>query len=278
MIPPADGLSVQPAEKTTDESIEIELFNHIIKRMPTPPMSSVASPLTVTMLTNPESQAAEEYRRLCFNVEWGLKETLSGPCRAILVTSALPNEGKTLTAINLAFTLARNHKVLLLDANFRKPSIHQAFGVEPGPGLSDMLERQIPPHLYAPSESQNLTILTAGMGGWHPADLLSSKLMTQFIESLKGSSYFEYAIFDVPPVSLIPDSSIIASKVDGIAWVIRELHTDKEVVRSALERVTNPAILGVVLNRSEHQSLSKKYGKIWKEYQYASWRKSSKKQ
>ena len=282
MISPADGLSMQHADETArqgelDESSEIELFNHIIKRMPTPPMASVVSPLIVTMLTNPESQAAEEYRRLCFNVEWGLKETLSGPCRTILVTSALPNEGKTLTAINLAFTLARNHRVLLLDANFRKPSIHQAFGVEPGPGLSDMLERQVPPHLYFPLESPNLTILSAGMGGWHPADLLSSKPMTQFLESLKGSSSFEYAILDVPPVSLIPDSSIIASKVDGITWVIRELHTDKEAVRSALERVTNPAILGVVLNRSEHQSLSKKYGKIWKEYQYASWRKSTEK-
>jgi len=260
-----------------DESLEIDLFNHTIKRMPTPPTTSIESRLMVTMLTNPESQAAEEYRRLCFNVEWGLKETLSGPCRTILVTSALPDEGKTLTAINLAATLARNHKVLLLDANFRKPSIHKAFGLEPGPGLSDMLERQTVPSVYFSSESPNLSILPAGQAGWHPADLLSSKPMTQFIESLKGSSYFEYAILDVPPVSLIPDASIIASKVDGIVWVIRELHTEKEVVRSALERVTNPAILGVVLNRSEHQSLSKKYGKIWKEYQRASWRQSSEK-
>ncbi len=265
------------AEETHDyhESIEIELFDHLIKRMPTPPASSTESHLMVTMLTNPESQAAEEYRRLCFNVEWGLKETLSGPCRTILVTSALPNEGKTLTAINLASTLARNHKVLLLDANFRKPSLHQAFGVEAGPGLSDMLERQTTPQLYFASESPNLTILPAGIGGWHPADLLSSKPMTQFLESIKGSSYFEYTILDVPPVSLIPDSSIIASKVDGIVWVIWELHTDKEVVRSALERITNPAILGVVLNRSEQRSLSKKYGKMWKEYQRAPWRKSS---
>lgn len=257
-----------------DEPVEIELFNYTIKRMPTPPTASVESRLMVTMLTNPESQAAEEYRRLCFNVEWGLKETLSGPCRTILVTSALPNEGKTLTAINLASTLARNHKVLLLDANFRKPSIHHAFGLEPGPGISDMLEHQLCPSVYFSPESPNLNILPAGIGGWHPADLLSSKPMTLFLESIKGSSYFEYAVLDVPPVSLIPDSSIIASKVDGIVWVIEELHTDKDVVRSALERITNPAILGVVLNRSEHHSLSKKYGKIWKEYQRAPWRQS----
>ena len=260
-------------EEAAPESLEIELAGRIMKRIPTPPSTNTSSRLIVTMFTNPKSQAAEEYRRLCFNVEWGLKETLSGPCRTILVTSALPNEGKTLTSINLALTLARTHRVLLVDSNFRKPSIHQAFGIEASPGLADFLEHQVTPQLYYPPESPNLTVFTSGIGGWHPADLLTSNPMTQFVESVKSSSFFEFAVFDVPPVSLIPDSSIIASKVDGIVWVIWELSTAKEAVRQALARVTNPAILGVVLNRSEQRALPKKYDKIWREYQHPSLRK-----
>ncbi|PID58303.1 hypothetical protein CSB45_04350 [candidate division KSB3 bacterium] len=250
-----------------DDPAEIELFDTTVERIPTPLEPNSHLSMVLTMLTNPTSYAAEEYRRLCFNVEWGLKEALSGPCKSIMVTSALPNEGKTVTALNLASTLARNHRVLLVDANFRKAAVHEVFEIPQKPGLSDMLEQAIRPKLYFPPDSPNLSILPAGGSATHPADALSSKQMYRFIDSIKGSSYFEYAIFDVPPVSLIPDSSIIASQLDGIVWIIWELNTAKEVVRLALSRITNPSILGVVLNRSEQQVLPRKYGKLWKEYQ-----------
>jgi len=247
---------------------EVELFNRVIKRVPIPPASKFSSGLLmVTMLTNPESRAAEEYRRLCFNVEWGLKEALSGSCKTIMVTSALPAEGKTIAALNLATTLARNHRVLLIDTNFRNPAIHRVFGIPQGLGLSDMLANNTTPDLYVSEGSPNLSILPAGLTLTHPADLLSSIHMDHFIESVKSSSYFTYAIFDVPPVSLIPDSSIIASKLEGIVWVIQELQTSKEIVRLALARVTNPAILGVVLNQSEQRALPRRYNKVWKDYQ-----------
>ena len=261
-LAPITELTMQKTEET-----EIELFEKILKRIQTPLSSKSDQSFMVTMLTNPDSQASEEYRRLCFNIEWGLKESLSGPCKTIMVTSALPNEGKTITALNLASTLARNHKVLLVDANFRKPSIHKAFGIPQAPGLSDMLEHHVTPQLFFSPESSNLSILPAGMGVGHPADLLSSRQMHLFIESIKSSPYFEYAIFDVPAVTLIPDSSIIASKLDGIVWVVWELRTSKEIVRLALARITNPTVLGVVLNRSERHPIPKKYNKVWKEYQ-----------
>ena len=247
---------------------EIELFHKIVKRVPAPHISKLPEGLRmVTMLTNPESPAAEEYRRLCFNVEWGVKEALAGPCKTIMTTSALPLEGKTITALNLATTLARNHKVLLIDANFRNPAIHQVFGIPQGPGLSDLLANNTTPDLYVAEGSPNLSILPAGLTLTYPADLLSSKPMSYFIEAVKSSVYFEYAIFDVPPASMIPDASIVASKLDGIVWVIQELHTSKEVVRLALTHITNPAILGVVLNKSEQRALPRKYDNIWKKYQ-----------
>ncbi|MCP4404269.1 MAG: hypothetical protein GY801_44050 [bacterium] len=264
------ALELQSPEETLEqsaESAEVELFDRIVKRVQTPAKPSSHLSMVLTMLTNPSSHAAEEYRRLCFNVEWGLKEALSGPCKTIMVTSALPDEGKTVTALNLASTLARNHKVLLIDANFRKSAIHEAFEIPKSPGLSDMIEHNLTPELYFPPDSPNLSILPAGGGHVHPADALSSKQMYHFIEAIKSSAHFEYAIFDVPPVSLIPDSSIIASQLDGIVWVVWELNTAKEVVRLALSRITNPSVLGVVLNRSEQQVLPKKYDKLWKEYQ-----------
>ena len=262
-----EALSTEENPVLSVEGDEVELFDKVVKRVKAPARPTSHLSMVLTMLTNPTSHAAEEYRRLCFNVEWGLKEALSGPCKTIMVTSALPNEGKTVTALNLASTLARNHRVLLVDANFRKAAIHEAFEIPQGPGLSDMIERNSSPELYFPPNSPNLSIFPAGTGDAHPADALSSKQMYRFIESMKGSTYFEYAIFDVPPVSLIPDSSIIASQLDGIVWVTWELNTAKEVVRLALSRITNPSILGVVLNRSEQQVLPKKYDKLWKEYQ-----------
>ncbi|GAK57420.1 polysaccharide biosynthesis protein, putative [Candidatus Vecturithrix granuli] len=258
---PAEDQSLQEIEHS-----EVELFDRIMKRIPSPHISKLDVLPIVTMLTNPESHAAEEYRRLCFNVEWGIKETLSGPCKTILVTSALPQEGKTITAINLASTLARNHQVLLVDVNFRNPEIHRAFGIPQESGLSDMLEHNITPHLFAPPGSPNLSLLPAGIALSHPADLLSSKLMHQFIDSVKSSPYFEYAIFDAPPTSQLPDASILASQVDGIVWVILELSTSKELVRLALSRITNPEILGVVLNYSEQRTFPRKYERIWKDY------------
>jgi len=254
----------EPVQEATDT--EVELFGRTVKRIQAPPPSKTADQLMLMMLTTPESQAAEEYRRLCFNVEWGLKESLSGPCKTIVITSALPDEGKTITAINLASTLARNHKVLLIDSNFRRPTLHKIFGIPQMPGLSDLLEHHNTPQVFFPVGSSNLSILPSGMGIGHPADLLSSKQMQMFIESVKSSSYFEYVIFDVPPATMIPDTSIIASKLDGIVWVIWELETAKETVRLALTRITNPAILGVVLNRSEQNVLPKRYHKIWKGY------------
>lgn len=265
MIEPPEPIQTLAVQNIEEQ--EVELFDKIVQRTVLPTISKTKDLYLVTMLTNPQSQAAEEYRRLCFNIEWGLKESFSGSCKTIMITSALPNEGKTITSINLAISLARNHKVLLIDCNFRHPGIHRAFNIPQDSGLSDLLGNNVIPRLFVPEESPNLSILTAGIMTGHPADLLSSKQMAAFIESVKGSSYFEYVIFDVPPATRIPDASIIASKLDGVVWVVWELGTDKEIVRLALTRVANPSILGVVLNRSEQRILPKRYDKIWKEYQ-----------
>ena len=246
---------------------EIELGEKIVKRVPLPQNSQLAAGMgAVTMLTNPDSPAAEEYRRLCFNVERCLKDDLLGSCKTVMVTSALPGEGKTLTALNLAATLAKNCKVLLVDANFRRPALHRVVGMPAEPGLSELIAQKTTPDLYVLESTPGLSMLAAGLALEHPADLLSSKPMSAFIEAVKNSSYFEYAIFDVPPVAFLPDASIIAAKLSGVVWVIWELQTSKEIVRLALTHITNPNLLGVVLNQSEQHAVPKKYAQVWKDY------------
>lgn len=239
---------------------EVELFNRTMKRLPIPihPKTSPES-FMVTMLTNPESLAAEEYRRLCFNIEWGVHASLASPCTTLIVTSALPGEGKTITALNLAMTLARNHRVLLIDANFRNPVVHQIFGIPAGPGFSDLLANDTTPNIYVPKSNPDLSIMQAGQSLAWPADLLGSTIMTEFMESLKHASSFDYAVFDVPPASYVPDTPIAASRVTGVVWVIQELSTSKNAVQSALTRITNPMLFGVVLNKSDQRRVPPKY-------------------
>jgi capsular exopolysaccharide synthesis family protein len=213
----------------------------------------------VTMLTNPESLAAEEYRRLCFNVEWGIRESMDTSCKTLAVMSAVPGEGKTITSINLAMTLARNHRVLLIDTNLRKPSIHRIFKIPQEQGVSDLIANRNTPNLYVPDGSPALSIMQAGLSLTWPADLLGSTIMTDFVESLKETAAFDYVVFDVPPAAYLPDAPIIASKVSGIVWVIQELRTSKDDVQTALRRITNLAMFGVVLNKSEQRIVHPKH-------------------
>ncbi len=242
------------------EDAEIELFNRTMKRLPIPrrPKTSPDA-FMMTMLTNPKSLAAEEYRRLCFNIEWGIHGSLASPCTTLIVTSALPGEGKSITALNLAMTLARNYRVLLIDANFRNPTMHLVFGIPAGPGFSDLIANNTTPNMYVPEDSPTLSIMQAGESLAWSADLLGSTIMTEFAESLKHASSFDYAIFDVPSSAYVPDAPIAASRVTGVVWVIQELSTSKDVVRSALTRITNPMLFGVVLNKSEQRHVPHKF-------------------
>lgn len=250
--PPQEEVEVPASEPLPDA--EIECFGRTMKRLPLPPRpQNAADSGVVTMLTNPESMAAEEYRRLSFNIERGVQASLASPCKTLVVTSALPGEGSTITAVNLAMTLARNYRVLLVDANFRAPSLQKIFGIPPGAGLSDLVAEGATPDLYVPHATPTLSILQAGLSLEWPSDILGAGTMTEFIESLKHASPFDYAVFDVPPASYLPDAPIVASQVTGVVWVIKELSTSKELVRAALTRIPNPMLFGVVLNKSEQR-------------------------
>ena len=144
-------------------------------------------------------------------------------------------------------------------ANFRNPALHSVFGIPPSHGLSDLIAAKTIPDLYVPTGSPTLSIMQAGLSLTWSADLLGSTIMNDFIESVKQGAPFDYAVFDVPPASYLPDAPIVASRATGVVWVIQELSTSKDVVRSALTRITNPMIFGVVLNKSEQRLVPSKF-------------------
>ena len=194
----------------------------------------------------PKSIAAESYRTLRTNIQYS---SFDKDYKVIMVTSSEPGEGKSTTSGNLALCLAQgDKKVVLIDCDLRKPSIHKKFKVSNIVGLSDVIigkeELVAALHRY----NKNLVILTSGKIPPNPYEMLSSKAMTALIENLKEN--FDYIILDTPPVQAVTDSQILSTKADGSILVVRSEKTKKDSVQNAigLLKKVNANIIGTVLN------------------------------
>jgi capsular exopolysaccharide synthesis family protein len=194
----------------------------------------------------PQSLAAEQYRSLRTRI----KAAESGRSfRAIIVTSPNKGDGKSLTAGNLALTMAQEfqQRVLLIDADLRRPSLHHLFGIGETPGLSDVLMGgatidsalvEIPEH--------HLTVLPSGVVPVHPAELLGSAGMRRMLDTLRAR--YDRLILDMPPVAPLADVSIAAGMVDGILMIVRAGVTPKPAIERALSGLEMSKVLGLVLN------------------------------
>jgi capsular exopolysaccharide synthesis family protein len=173
----------------------------------------------------------------------------------ILVTSAQPLEGKTTTACNLAMAMAYGGaRVLLVDADLRRPSVHNGFGLENRVGLSDVLTRGAPltSAVYRLASPDNLWVMTAGAPPHNPSELLGSKRMEHLLEQMRTGP-FEWVIIDTPPVLAVTDASILAREATGVAFVLGSGMTRRRLAERAIETLAigGPRILGAVLNRVE---------------------------
>jgi capsular exopolysaccharide synthesis family protein len=171
----------------------------------------------------------------------------------ILITSAQPLEGKTTTACNLAMAMAYGGaKVLLVDADLRRPSVHNGFGLENRVGLSDVLTGRAPltSAAYRLSSPDNLWVMPAGAPPHNPSELLGSKRMEQLVEQMRTGP-FEWVIIDTPPVLAVTDASILAREATGVAFVLGSAMTRRRLAERAIETLAigGPRILGAVLNR-----------------------------
>jgi len=180
----------------------------------------------------------------------------------LMITSPLPNEGKTLTAINLAIAISQKvgQTVLLVDSDLRNPSIHRYLDLPSGPGLVDYLisGHPIAECLVHPEGLTNLVVLPAGKASIEAAELLSSPLMLDLVKELKHFYPDRYVLFDLPPL-LFADPLAFAPLVDGIILVVEAGSTPREEITRAMDLLKAFPVLGCVLNKMDTMSLSYDY-------------------
>ena len=195
---------------------------------------------------NPASR--EQYRRLAAALHHA--QTASG-IKVVMIASAVAEEGKTLTAANLALTLSESYRknVLLIDADLRRPSLHTIFKVRGAPGLNEGLTATDEPKLPLHDVSTRLTVLPAGMPNADPMAGLTSRRMQSLIDEAREA--FAWVIIDTPPVGLLTDANLLASMVDGAVLVVKAGATPYDIVKRAVDTIGASKLLGVVLNRAD---------------------------
>jgi len=193
-------------------------------------------------------EAAEQYRSLRTRV---MQADTSMPISVMLVTSPGQGEGKTLTASNLALAMAQEsrRRVCLIDADLRKPTLQQLFGLPDGPGLCDVLAgtASLSSALVGLEEHQ-LTILPAGHVPSHPAELLGTAAMRRMLDRLRTG--FDRIIVDAPPALPLADVGILTPLIDVVLLVVRARFTSKPAIRDAVASLDRSKLLGLVLNES----------------------------
>jgi capsular exopolysaccharide synthesis family protein len=208
--------------------------------------ASVAEKLVVDHNMGPTSR--EQYRRLAAVLHNAQEVT---GVKVIMIASAMPGEGKTLTSSNLGLTFSESYqrRVLLVDADLRRPSLDRVFGIMAGSGLSDGLTSVKETRLLVRQVSQRLSILPAGRPMHDPMAGLTSDRMRQLIREARES--FDWVIIDTAPLMLLSDAHLLASMVDGAVLVVRANKTPHDLIKRATDAIGRDRILGVVLNSAK---------------------------
>jgi len=182
----------------------------------------------------------------------------------VAVTSAMPGEGKTVSAANLAVTLAQSGKtVLVVDADLRRPRQHRIFGVKNTFGLTTYLTDSVPvKDVIKSTDIPNLFLVNAGPVPPNPAELLGSDKMSRFIKMMSEEA--DFVIFDLPPMLEISDALVLGAKVDGMVLVVHGDKTSREALKKARERLDLLKVrtLGVIINNVTVPS----HGAYYKDY------------
>ena len=195
-----------------------------------------------------ESAAAEQYRALCARI---VHADQNAPTNIILVTSPGAGEGKSITAANLALTMAREYQrpTCIVDANLRSPRLRELFGLPDGPGLSDVLAGRAPLNeALITIESLGVTVLPAGPCPQHPAELLGTTAMRQILECLRVQ--FDRIIVDTSAALARADMGLLTPLVDRIVLVVRAGVTAKASIADVVTTLDATRLLGVVLNEA----------------------------
>jgi len=247
-------------DKTTPPAPAISLFDE--EEIATAPIAqshhfqgAIGSARVVTLQVAPlapilpfdgtHSGAGEQYRMLRTRISQNPKSP-----QVIAITSSGPNDGKSVTAVNLAGALALKgeQRVLLIDGDFRRSTIADQLGLNPTPGLAEILTGQTTLHeaLIQAQQIAPLFILPAGEPSGNPVELLDCSLWREFLEYCRAE--FKYIIIDSPPLGVVADYDLIQASCDGAILVVRPDHTDRQLTLKALTTIPKDKFIGVVLN------------------------------
>jgi len=197
--------------------------------------------------TDAKSPASEAYRTLRTNIQFA---DLDRPCRSIVVTSTLRDEGKTTTATNFAVVSAQaGARVCLVDADLRRPTLHRVFGLSNAEGLTTALVDDLSfAKVAQATRFPNLVVVTSGRIPPNPAEMVGSRRMAQLVEA--AVSEFDVVVFDTPPVLAVADAVALAARCEGVILVIRAGRIPNALVRRAIHQIegVKGRIIGALLN------------------------------
>ncbi|MGJ7044911.1 CpsD/CapB family tyrosine-protein kinase [Thermoanaerobacterium thermosulfurigenes] len=204
-------------------------------------------------VVNSKTTVSEAFRSLRTNLQF---TSVDKKVKSILITSSLPNEGKSTIIKNLAYALAMTSvKVIVVDCDLRNPTVHQMFKIPNMSGLTNIIveDDRYEKYVISDKEFDNLGIITSGPIPPNPSELIGSNRMKVFLDRLKED--YDYVLLDAPPVLLVTDPTVLAPVVDGVILVIQANKTEIEATKRAKEILTNlkANILGAVLNKVKEQ-------------------------
>lgn len=218
----------------------------------------LGAPLITYMM--PQSVQAEQIRTIRTNVEFA---QVDRQLKSLLVTSSIPAEGKSTVSVNLALAMGQTDKrVLLVDADLRKPIINRTFRISNEQGLTSLLvnnDLQFN-QVVQKSSDLNLYIMPSGPIPPNPSELLGSAKMASLIKELEN--HFDLIIYDVPPMNAVTDAQIMASRTDGVLLVVRNGYVRREEVRTSVDRLktVDANVLGYVMNGVSADDSKYSYG------------------
>jgi capsular exopolysaccharide synthesis family protein len=224
---------------------------------------NIADERHLITIESSRSPISEQYRTLRTNIQYASVDKV---LKSIIVTSPNPGEGKSTTISNLAIVFAQQgKKVLLVDADLRKPTIHYTFNINNTKGLTNLLMKQTTlGDVIQQTPVIDLFILPSGTIPPYPAELLESEAMSQLMDRLKVD--FDLVLFDTPPILAVADAQILANKCDGSILVVKSGSTEKEGAIRAKDILmsSRSKLLGVVLNnkkmKNSHYQTTYYYG------------------
>jgi len=215
---------------------------------------------------DPDSYVTEQFKTLRTNL---YSLTPEKQLKSLAITSAHSGEGKTISSANLSFTISldKEKRVLLIDADLRKPDLHRIFGLPRQPGFSDILQGNIEMNKFFEKPAlENLYVIPAGSIMKSPSEVLISSKIRNIIEEMKRN--FDYVIFDTPPVLNVTDASILGALCDGVILVVRFEVTPKTIVEEAFNLLRNAQAKPIASILTGYHMPTYYYGKYKYYYKY----------